>query len=194
MVTISVFTGYYITLGMDEKDHIFNSIDYLPVTELEKVCKYDLNKNGTCEKIILKDGVLKIYSGSLLLWSSEPENWWVDFFFPGDSDNDRVPELNMVVWKKGNFGPVKPFWVKEDNNSIKCHLFVFRLQKYELYPVWMSSNLPHPIYKAELNDITGNGKNELIITAGSYNNPGKKETMVWKWDEWGFTQVQNSNI
>ncbi len=150
---------------------------------------FDLNLDGEKEKLVLDDGSLQVLADDQVVWFT-PEDWQVDFFFPGDATNDGVPELSLVVWRKESYGSVKPFWVEEEDDSLKCHLFLFRLEEdREMRPIWQSSRLPHPVYRAELNDLNEDGENKLLVTGGCYRDPGVRELSIWKWDEFGFTRV-----
>lgn len=151
--------------------------------------QYDLDGDGKPEEYILKDGCLTIKEDLNIIWQS-PEDWWVDYFFIGDATNNGKPELNLSVWKKGSFGPYKPFWIEEEDTSIKNHLFIYRFEKNKLKPVWQSSNLDHPIYRATLIDLDGDGKTELVVKEGSYTDPKKCEITLWQWSGWGFSRIE----
>ena len=66
------------------------------------------------------------------------------------------------MWKSGDFGASKPFWVKENDMSIKNHFFVFDLVNTEIKPVLQSSNLEMQNCDFTFADIDGDGKNDLI--------------------------------
>jgi poly-gamma-glutamate synthesis protein (capsule biosynthesis protein) len=96
----------------------------------------------------------------------------------------------MLVWKKGNFGVSKPFWVTEKDDSVKNHLFIYEMKEKQLKPVWQSSNLDMPNYYVEVKDIDGDGKNEMIVVEGSYSDPEKRQVTFWRWNGWGFSCIQ----
>jgi len=148
----------------------------------------DLNGDGLPEKYILRDGIITVWAGSRLLWQS-PQNWWVDYFFLGDVNNDGTTKLNLSVWKEGNFGSCRPFWVEENDKSVKNHLFIFKLDGENLKPVWQSSNLDCPNYWAGLIDPDKSGENKMIVLEGSYTDPQKRKITLWKWNGWGFTRI-----
>lgn len=148
----------------------------------------DLDGDGIAEKYTLRDGIITVQADSRLIWQS-PGDWWVDYFFLGDADNDGLPELNLLVWKEGSFGPHRPFWVEEEDSSVKNHLFIFKLVEGHCKPAWQSSNLDYPNYRAALIDLDGDGENELVVIEGSYTHPGKREATLWKWNGWGFSRI-----
>ena len=162
--------------------------EYLSGYRLLQSQRCDLDGDGITEEYTLRDGVVTVQAGSRLLWQS-PENWWVDYFFLGDADNDGLPELNLLVWKEGSFGPHRPFWVEGEDTAVKNHFFIFRLAKGQIKPAWQSSNLDCPIYWAALADLDGNGENELVVLEGSYTDPGKRRVTIWQWNGWGFSRM-----
>lgn len=166
------------------KAHRMQLPEYEPVQSRQ----FDLDGNGIREDFILKEGKIAVQAGSRLIWQS-PDELWVDCFFLGDADNNGVAELNLLVWKQGSFGPHKPFWLEEEDTAIKNHLFIFKLEKGAVKPVWQSSALDRPNYNAALIDLDGDGENELVVAEGSYTGPDKRETTVWKWNGWGFSRV-----
>ena len=159
----------------------------LPEYRLVQSRRCDLDGDGIPEKYTLRDGIITVRAGSRLIWQS-PEDWWVDYFFLGDVDNDGLPELNLLVWKEGSFGPHRPFWVDEEDSSVKNHLFIFKLAEGHCKPVWQSSNLDCPNYRAALIDLDGDGENELVVIEGSYTHPGKGKGPL-KWNGWGFSRI-----
>ncbi len=168
--------------------YVFYARKSLLAFRLNKERQYDLDRDGNPEVYILRDGKLKVTENSRLIWQSQ-DDWWVDDFFLGDSDNDGKPELNLLVWKSGSFGPHKPFWVTKEDFSVKNHLFIYKLVEGAFKPVWQSSNLDRPNYEVFLADLDGDGKNELLVVEGDYNNPGVRETGIWKWNGWGFSKI-----
>jgi len=146
------------------------------------------------------NGKLTITQDSKVIWSS-PDEWWVDDFVIADSTNDGIQNLNMTVWKKGSFGPSKPFWISEEkeDKSVKNHFFVYTFANGEIKPVWQSSNLSNPICEFEIGNRDGDGKNELVTTEGEYDLsvPHKcigKYKAVWEWKEWGFYNVSRDKL
>ncbi len=142
----------------------------------------------------LHDGRLTARAEGAVVWSS-PEEWWVDAFAVGDVTGDGVQEITLSVWKSGNFGPSQPFWINENDPSIRNHFFVFALKNSTLEPLWQSSNLDHPNCAYVLADVDGNEVDELVVTEGEYaegRTCEPKYYAVWKWNEWGFVNEWRS--
>lgn len=154
----------------------------------------DLDGDGQPETYSLAKGRLTIQSAGRVIWQS-PLDWWIDDFALADSNNDGRLDLNMSVWKSGDYGPSKPFWVKTNDESVKNHFFIFDLKNGALSPVWQSSNLTVPNCAFRIAPIgdnkTGeNKKNELVVLEGSYADwpyCQPKNIAVWSWNGWGFT-------
>ncbi len=175
-------------LFTDAEQYVFYADAYKSKYRLTKSFQFDLDGNGLLENLKLSNGKIEVWSDTELLWQS-PEEWWVDDFFVGDANNDGVWNLGLLVWKEGSFGPYQPFWLTERDNSFRNHLFIFKLEDGKIKPVWQSSNLERPNYHAELIDLDGDGKYELLVTEGSYTDFDLRKKTLWKWDGWGFTRA-----
>jgi poly-gamma-glutamate synthesis protein (capsule biosynthesis protein) len=137
----------------------------------------------------LRQGHLFVYQDQKIFWQSPPE-WWVDNTFAiADSNADGIMDLNMSVWKQGDFGPYKPFWIKKNNQAIQNHFFIFTPTTHTLKPVWQSSNLDNPNCEFIFTDLDQDSKDELIVIEGAYEENYQcvgKYFAVWKWNDWGF--------
>jgi len=156
--------------------------------KVSKSAAGDLNKNSARESYSLRDGRLRVFEKSGLVWES-PADWWIDDFVLADSTGDGAVNINLSVWKAGNYGNTKPFWVEENDQSIKNHFFVLSLGDERVKAVWQSSNLDRPNYEFLFSDIDGDGQQELVVLEGDYFDGQSQEgkyVAVWKWKEWGF--------
>jgi poly-gamma-glutamate capsule biosynthesis protein CapA/YwtB (metallophosphatase superfamily) len=154
----------------------------------------DLDNDSVPETYTLNNGQLSIVEISKVIWQS-PANWWIDDFVLADSNNDGIIDLNLSVWKAGNFGSSKPFWVKENDTSIKNHFFIFDLVNGIIKPVWQSSNLTAPNCEFKIIDVDGDGKNDLIVVEGDYSQKpmcNGNYVATWKWNDWGFSNEWRS--
>jgi len=149
---------------------------------------YDLNQNQKPETYSLKNNILTITEKKKILWQT-PAEWHVDDVILADSNNDQKIEINLLVWKPGNYGASRPFWETKNDQEIKNHFFLFTLENNQVKSLWQSSNLDKPNCSAQIKDIDDDGKNELIVLEGEYGKPyfcQPKYQAVWKWHEWGF--------
>lgn len=161
----------------------------------ETVVTADLDNNGKQEIYELKKGTLTIWQNQQKIWQT-PALWQVDNFFLADSNNDGKKEINLSVWKKGNYGSSKPFWVKENDQSIRNHFFVFLLKNGQVKPIWQSSNLTRPNCEFIFADANNDSKNELIVLEGDYQekNCRGQYLAVWQWNGWGYTNQWRSQL
>ncbi len=169
------------------EQYVYYTDNYKPDYRLKKNRKFDLDGDGIKEKFNLENGRIKIWKENNLIWYS-PEEWWIDDFFLGDADNDGIDELGLLVWKTGSFGSKKPFWLEGEDTSFRNHLFLYKLMNSEIKPVWQSSNLDQPNFHAILVDYNDDGKNELLVIEGSYEDFDLRKTTLWEWNGWGFSK------
>jgi len=154
----------------------------------------DLNNNSILENYILEKGKLIITENLKTIWQS-PNDWWIDNFVLADSNNDKIIDINLSLWKSGNFDTSKPFWIEENDMSIKNHFFIFNLIDDTIKQIWGSSNLTRPNCEFKIADIDNNGKNDLIVIEGDYLEKPKcsgNYVAVWKWNDWGFSNEWRS--
>lgn len=166
---------------------ITNNTNY-PPANISKSETLDINNNYFKEEYILEKGQLKIVENQKVIWLS-PADWWVDDFILADSTNDNKIDINLSVWKSGNFGSGKPFWVKENDKAVKNHFFVFNLEGDSIKPVWQSSNLTSPNCEIAIGDVDQDERNELVVIEGEYTDNFTcqgKYVAVWRWNDWGF--------
>jgi len=155
----------------------------------------DLDNNQTAESYWLEKNRLSVWENSKMVWRS-PDEWRIDNFILADANNDGVKDINLSLWKAGNFGPSKPFWIKENDMEVKNHFLVLDYEKGGIKQVWGSSNLGQPNCEFQMADIDDDGKIELIVIEGNYGQQSKCRgdyVAVWKWDDWGFSNKWRSD-
>jgi len=154
----------------------------------------DLDNDSFPENYDLENGKLTITENEKMIWQS-PSNWWIDDFVLADSNNDGIVDINLSLWKSGSFGTSKPFWVKENDMSIKNHFFVLDFSGGSIKQVWGSSNLVEPNCEFKIADVDNDGKNDLVVVEGDYSQKPKCDgnyVAVWKWNGWGFSNEWRS--
>ncbi len=154
----------------------------------------DLDNNSIPEKYDLENGKLTIQENKKMIWQS-PNDWWIDSFILADSNNDGIVDINLSLWKSGSFGKSKPFWVKENDMSVKNHFFVSDFVGSTTKQIWGSSNLGEPNCEFQIADIDNDGKNDLIVIEGDYSQKPKcngNYIAIWKWNDWGFSNEWRS--
>ena len=154
----------------------------------------DLDNNSVFENYNLENGRLTIRENKRKIWQS-PSEWWIDDFVLADSINDGIVNINLSLWRSGNFGTSKPFWVKENDMSVKNHFFVLGLSSGSIKQVWGSSNLAEPNCEFKIADVDNDGKNDLVVIEGDYSQKPEcngNYVAVWKWNGWGFSNEWRS--
>lgn len=156
----------------------------------------DLDNNSIPENYVLENGKLTIVENEKMIWQS-PNDWWIDNFILADSNNDGITDINLSLWKSGNFGTSKPFWIKENDMSVKNHFFVLDFVGGAVKQVWGSSNLTEPNCEFKIVDVDNDGKNDLVVVEGNYSQKPKcagNYIAVWKWNDWGFSNEWRNEI
>ena len=162
---------------------------------ISKYEQADLNNNSIIENYNLEGGQLTIRENEKAVWQS-PDDWWIDNFVLADSNNDGILDINLSLWKSGNFGSSKPFWVEENDMSVKNHFFVLDFIDNAVKQIWGSSNLTEPNCEFKIADIDNDSKNELVVIEGDYLQKPECNgnfVAVWKWNGWGFSNEWRSD-
>ena len=89
------------------------------------------------------------------------------------------PELILLVWKEGNYGEHRPFWVTENDDRLEQHIFIYSLDEAGPHPIWMSSTVSTSITGISLKE------NGLLV---SFTD---STSSLWDWVSWGLTLIQN---
>ena len=127
--------------------------------------------------LTLENGAFDVQDGKTELWRSEAA-LRVQDFLTLDIDRDGETELVLLVWRRGNYGPSKPFWVRRNDTNWSQHLFIYNWQNDAPAPQWMSSAL-RPQVKAWAAQPDG----QLQITT-----PQDEQTL-WRWGQWGLVRT-----
>lgn len=114
-----------------------------------------------------------------------------------DFNWDKKSELALVVWKRGNYGSLMPFWVKRNERDFSSHLFLYRLKGDKISPFWHSSKLEKPICSFKAEDLDGDSQLELVVWEGEYLKGGfscqEQIKSYWRWNGWGFTKIEEND-
>jgi len=168
---------------------------YCTSGNLSKQIQADIDSDFNIENYSLNKGCLTITENTNQIWASPPE-WWIDDFVIADSNNDGILDINLSLWKQGDFGPSRPFWVDENDPRIRNHFFILNLVDGNIKTVWGSSNLSQPNCEFKIDDVDNDGKNDLVVLEGDYGHSvgGQAEYIaVWHWNQWGFMHKWRSS-
>lgn len=115
--------------------------------------------------------------GTETAFASEP-GWRVQDFLTGDLDRDGEEELLLLVWRRGHYGPSRPFWVDRNDYTYSQHIFIYKQADGTVTPVWMSSTL-NPRVKSW--SVTDEGTLRILTPEG--------EDTCWGWGSWGIERL-----
>jgi poly-gamma-glutamate capsule biosynthesis protein CapA/YwtB (metallophosphatase superfamily) len=136
--------------------------------------------------VVLKDKKVSLYADTSctdLRWNSD-EDWSVQDMVIKDVDRDGTEELILLVWKHGSYGNSKPFWVKENDNRLGQHIFIFSYDKDEeirMHSIWMSSEI-----KFNIISIASGTADQLIL------NIQGAGPQLWAWRSFGIKYVSDA--
>ncbi len=166
------------------------------VTWNEKAMACDLDGTGTAETLDLGARRLTITDEAAGVTYESPEDWQVSDVLVADLNLDGKPEVISLVWKRGSYGSVRPFWVTEDDDTLSQHLFIHQWVDGGLKPLWMSSKMPVEAVAVELTALTaGSGTDDLQGAGSSIDRPAlrildtKNRQTTWAWLSWGLKLV-----
>lgn len=140
----------------------------------------ELSYNGKLT-VTLSKGRVTI-KGLGVLWTSPKEYVFQDILI-SDLDNDDRSELISLVWKRGKYGNAMPFWVKENDNSVAQHLFIYELRTDgEPKQKWFASDVGTAIRRMKLMD-----QNPAILLTETIED----ENDLWRWESFGLKNMDN---
>jgi hypothetical protein len=165
------------------------------MAQREAISHTEIGGGGCIYK--LENGSLSVAdAGGAELWRSDSA-WWVDSFKLGDVDGDGVEDFGFSLWKSYRFGAAHPSRMKNDDETVRNHLFVYTILSGQVMAVWGSSDLPCPIYSFELDPsgkVTPVSSGMLLITyEGEYREDYAQTAAVkrvYSWGKWGFIPLE----
>ncbi|MBO4390624.1 MAG: CapA family protein [Lachnospiraceae bacterium] len=140
---------------------------------------------------VLKDREVRLYSDAsceTIRWNGD-EDWSVQDMVVKDVDYDGAEELILLVWKHGSYGDTMPFWVEENDNRLRQHIFIYSYdlsREARVKAIWMSSEIGFDITSIE----PGMG-DSLIV---SVKDEGDH---LWRWRSFGlkyYAEAEDSEI
>jgi len=124
-----------------------------------------------------------------------PSAWHVTASVLADVTGDDVPEWALLVWRPWQDWPIQrwssapsPIAGYHDASGESCHLIL--IDPLDGREIWAGSALPVPLLALAVEDVDGDGRNEVMALEGSYadgrDGPGRYVD-VWRWNGFGFT-------
>ena len=120
---------------------------------------------------VYKDGMLIFKTGTFVRVSN---------MIYADIDRDNEKELVLLNYNLGEFGPVRPFWVKFDPPVYRQHIYIYDYLKDReiIKPAWMASDIG-----VKASDFESVGEDVIRI-----RDSGGEETN-WMWISFGLRCV-----
>ena len=124
-----------------------------------------------------------------------PPNWQATALVLADVTGDHAPEWVLLVWRPWQDWPIQrwsafpsPIAGFHDAAGESCHLIL--LDPQDGHEIWAGSALPAPLLALAVEDVDGDGGNEVVTVEGRYasgrDGPGT-HVDVWGWNSFGFT-------
>ena len=133
--------------------------------------------DGTLWILTLADNRFAAACDGTVLWESDSA-WHVQDFLTCDIDRDGDTEILLLVWRRGNYGPSRPFWVARNDTGWSQHIFIYNWQDGAPVPQWMSSGL-----RPQVSRWAAQPDGQLYILT-----PQGEETL-WRWGQWGLVRT-----
>jgi hypothetical protein len=126
-----------------------------------------------------------------------PPEWRVTDAVLDDVTGDGAPEWVLLVWRPWQDWPIQrwsnapsPIAGHRDAAGDSCHLIL--IDPRDGREIWAGSALPVPLSALSVEDVDGDGRNELRTVEGSYAGGARTHVDVWRWNGFGFTLQQRS--
>ncbi len=133
-------------------------------------------------RIVLKDRSVIISKNGEVGYKMSPEFKAEDMLIK-DIDGDGVQEMTVLVWKRGKYGPAKPFWVEEDEKEYSQHIFIYELEDDgTASSKWFASELGMVVRRMKYTD----NKRPVLILEDTEGN-----SSAWIWDSFGMKNIEN---
>ena len=165
------FTDKSIIVEEDEKNDL--------ISKEFKDNDISFRESLSIKEINLKEKVLSVRFSDGSIWKSA-ENHLIQNFLYFDIDNDKSKELILLVWRKGKYGKIIPFWEKENDLSFSQHIFIYDFERGTFKPIWMSSYV-----SILIKDFFEEDYNLLKVLG--YDG----SRTLWRWTGFGINYVSN---
>lgn len=132
----------------------------------------------------LKDKTLSVKdTDGTVIWQSE-SGIKVQDVLTLDLDNDGQNELAILCWKRGKYGPDKPFWEEDDTSKWSQHIYLYELREGQIKAIWMASDIG--LVAREWKELSIGDIQAILIRDTS-------DTLtLWRWDSWGLKMADGS--
>ena len=141
----------------------------------ERIVAADLDGDTTPEQVSLIRSVLEVEDSSGAKLYRSPSSWKVQDVIVCDMTHDGVPEIVMLVWRRGNYGSSRPFWDTGIDLRMTEHLYVMGMRDGRIMPTWMGHELGREVVEVVARE---DGSLSLVERNGAQTH--------WEWEGFGF--------
>ena len=160
--------------------------DWIPWKEREIHNLFSWNDPAALAKsaepclVRLQNRCVTVESSEGILFET-PDTLWVQDVLVSDADGDGQRELVMLCWRRGHYDRARPFWIKEADQSIRQHIYIYDWKEDHFQPRWMASDILIDVIDWSIDTM-----NLFHLT-----EPDGTESR-WIWDSWGLTRIDES--
>ncbi len=150
----------------------------------------DLTGDGIEEQIRRVKKRIVIYRDGAEDWRSPP-SWRVVDAALGDPNDDGRHEILLAFWRPADEAPRLPDRSPPDPTEVTSQPFIIGYRDGIYRTLWGGSAVDIPIREVALGDVSGDGKQELIVLE-QHEDEEKRTVSTWSWHGWGFSLLWRS--
>ncbi len=118
-----------------------------------------------------------------ILYKSD-DGYKVQDAFVTDLDGDGDEELIALLWKRGRFGPARPYWITSDEKSYSQHIFIYDINKDgTVTQKWCASDIGPLVVRMKVME-----KNSAFLLTEDVND----KACLWSWQSFGLKNMDNT--
>jgi poly-gamma-glutamate synthesis protein (capsule biosynthesis protein) len=147
-----------------------------PKTGLFQAGAADLTGDGVPEQVRLAGEQVFVSQNGVEVWRGLPQ-WRVLDLALGDPNDDGRQEILLALDRP------------DPEGIARSHPFIVGYREGAYRVVWGGSAVADPIREVELDDVDGDGVQELIVLEARGED---RVVAVWRWHGWGFSLIWRS--
>ena len=117
------------------------------------------------------------------LWKSD-DGYKVQDAFVTDLDTDGDGELIALLWKRGKYGPARPYWITSDEKSYSQHIFIYDINEDgSVTQKWCASDIGPVVVRMKVME-----KNSAFLLTEDVND----KACLWSWQSFGLKNMDST--
>ena len=135
-------------------------------------------------KLVLSDRILTLNGADgKELWKSD-KGYKVQDALATDLDGDGDRELIALLWKRGRFGPARPFWITSDEKKYSQHIFIYDINEDgSVTQKWCASDIGPLVVRMKVME-----KNSAFLLTEDVND----KACLWSWQSFGLKNMDST--